>query len=75
MGQFLRILIVLVGLWLVLRLVKRYLAKRPPTAPGTPAANDDVVCCAHCGVYVPRAEAIHAHDKSYCTRAHSEADS
>jgi uncharacterized protein len=75
MGQFLRILIVLIGLWLVFRLVKRYLAKHRPTAPSPPAANDDVVPCAHCSVYVPRTEAIHAHGKTYCSRAHSEANS
>ena len=72
MSQFLRILIILVGLWLILGLVKRYLAKRRPTAKPAPPAQDDVVRCAHCGVYVPRAEAIHALGKTYCSRAHSE---
>ncbi len=74
MSQFLRILIVLAGLWLILGLVKRFLAKRRPAAPKPAAANDDVVPCARCGVYVPRAEAVQAHGRSYCSRAHSEAD-
>jgi uncharacterized protein len=76
MSQFLRILIVLVGLWVILGLVKRFLAKHRPAAPKPPPANEeDVVPCAHCGVYVPRAEAVHARGQSYCSRAHSEADS
>ncbi|OGI42047.1 MAG: hypothetical protein A2150_00085 [Candidatus Muproteobacteria bacterium RBG_16_64_11] len=74
MSQFLRILIVLAGLWLILGLVKRFLAKHRPAAP-KPAANDDVVPCAHCGVYVPRAEAVHPRGRDYCSQAHSEADS
>lgn len=72
MGQFLRILIILIGLWLILNLVKRFIAKHRPTPKSAPAAQDDVLPCAHCGVYVPRAEAIHANGKSYCSRTHSE---
>lgn len=72
MGQFLRILIILIGLWLILRLVKRFIAKRQPKPDNAPAAQDDVVPCARCGVYVPRAEAIHANGTTYCSRAHSE---
>lgn len=73
MGQFFRILIILIGLWLILRLVKRFLTKHRPMSKPEPAAIDDVVPCARCGVYVPRAEAILAHGKSYCSQAHSEA--
>ncbi len=72
MGQFLRILIILIGLWLILRLVKHFLAKHRTTPKSTPIAHDDVVPCAHCGVYVPRTEAIHANGKTYCSDAHSE---
>ncbi|MBI5612370.1 MAG: hypothetical protein HY942_04790 [Gammaproteobacteria bacterium] len=75
MSQFFRILIVLAGLWVILGLVKRFLAKRRSAAPKPPATNDDVVPCAHCGVYVPRAEAVHARGRNYCSQAHSEADS
>jgi len=75
MSQFFRILIVLAGLWVILGLVKRFLAKHRPAAPKPPAIIEDVVPCAHCGVYVPRAEAVQARGQSYCSRAHSEADS
>ena len=72
MGQFLRILIILIGLWLILRLVKHFLDKHRPKAKSAPTPQDDVVPCAHCGVYVPRAEAVHAHGKIYCSTAHSK---
>ncbi len=75
MSQFLRILIVLVGLWVIVGLVKRFLAKHRPAAPKPVAVSDDVVPCARCGVYVPRAEVMHARGRSYCSRAHSEVDS
>jgi len=72
MGQFLRIVIVLVGLWIVLRLLRRALANRN-TGP-TPPAPADMLRCQYCGVFVPREDAITANDRHYCCEAHAEAD-
>ncbi len=72
MGQFLRIILVLVGLWMVLRLLRRALANRKTgPAPPTPA---DMLRCQYCGVFVPRHDAVAADGRHYCSEAHAEAD-
>lgn len=72
MGQFLRITIVLFGLWLVLRLIRRALQDRPDN-PAPPAPPADMLRCDYCGVFVPRSEAILARGRSYCSGAHADA--
>ena len=73
MGQFLRIALVLIGLWLILRLIQRALAKRHSDSPSN-APPADMLRCNYCGVFVPRAEAIAAHAKVYCSNDHAAAD-
>ena len=73
MGQFLRIALVLIGLWLILRLIKRTLAGRhsDSTPPALPA---DMLRCDYCGMFVPRGDAITASGKIYCSGTHADAD-
>ncbi len=73
MGQFLRITVVLIGLWLILRFIKRALAKRRSGSPSPPPPAD-MLRCDHCGVFVPRSEAITASGKVYCSGSHAAAD-
>lgn len=71
MGTFLRLVIVLFGVWLVLRLVKRALLKDDrPSAAAPPA---DMLRCDYCGVFVPRNEATLARGKAYCSAGHADA--
>jgi uncharacterized protein len=74
MGTLLRLVIVLIAIWLVLRIVRRYLADRgtPPPASG-PRSPADMLRCDYCGMFVPRAEAVRAGDKHYCSRQHAQA--
>lgn len=72
MGTFLRLIIVLFGLWLVLRLIRRAVdARRPTPSKSTPPA--DMLRCDYCGVFVPRSEATLARGKSYCSGSHADA--
>ena len=43
--------------------------QQPPAAPTT----QDMVTCAHCGVHLPRSEALTAGGHSYCSAAHRDA--
>jgi uncharacterized protein len=67
------------AVWLVLRLVRNTLAKtqRSPH-PRTPRQDrqksNNTVRCAHCGVFLPEAEARHYQGHYYCSRQHLEAD-
>jgi uncharacterized protein len=75
MGTFLRLAIILFGIWLVVRIVKRYLAEhRHPPIPSAPQPPADMLRCDYCGTFVPRAEAIRTDDKNYCSGEHAEAD-
>jgi uncharacterized protein len=73
MGQFFRIAIVLFGLWLILRIIRRALAARRsgPPAPPPPA---DMLRCDYCGTFVPRSDAISSDGKVYCNGNHADAD-
>jgi uncharacterized protein len=69
MGQFLRLVIILIGLWLVLILIKRALASRRKSPSDKPAVAK-MVACAHCGVHIPESEAVHDGDSHYCSEEH-----
>jgi uncharacterized protein len=69
MGQFLRLVIILIGLWLVLTLIKRALASRRKSPSDKPAVAK-MVACAHCGVHIPESEAVHDGDSHYCSEEH-----
>ena len=69
MGTLLRIIIILLGLWLVLRLVKQALDRRKtPAPPSSPV--DEMRPCAHCGVHLPRSQAIIEGGRVYCCEEH-----
>ncbi|MDE2389665.1 MAG: hypothetical protein KGN35_11420, partial [Betaproteobacteria bacterium] len=35
-----------------------------------PESVEDMVNCAHCGVYLPKSEAVCGHQKFFCSREH-----
>jgi uncharacterized protein len=73
MGQLLRIAILLFGLWVVLRIVRKALSQRRSEASPLPPPAD-MLRCDYCGVFVPRDEAIEAHGKHFCNSHHANAD-
>ena len=73
MGQLIRIIIVLLGLWLVVHSVRRALARRRTSADSTPGRPAPMLTCAICGTHIPESEAVHAAGKTYCSEAHRRA--
>ncbi|MBV8157834.1 MAG: hypothetical protein JO278_09260 [Dyella sp.] len=73
---FLLLAIVLVILWwLRNRASERHAAERPAQQRRASAGNSDqdsepMVQCAHCGVHLPRGDAIAWHGLHYCRRSH-----
>jgi uncharacterized protein len=45
-------------------------ASRPPPPP---AQAEGMVVCAHCGVHLPRSEALNVGELTYCSPVHREA--
>lgn len=71
MGQLLRLIIILAGLWLVLTIVKRALASRRKSPSDKPAVAK-MVACAYCGVHLPESEAVRDENKHYCSAEHQK---
>ncbi|HAU58655.1 MAG TPA: hypothetical protein DCW87_14600 [Comamonadaceae bacterium] len=48
-------------------------AESPPPRRPTPAATpQDMVACAHCGVHLPRSEALTHGPRTYCCAEHQQ---
>lgn len=56
--------------WLFLRKPRRPLDGQGPARPGRGGAVDDIVACAHCGLHLPRADAVVEGDALYCGEEH-----
>lgn len=63
----LMVLVVAVGIWRSRRPTDSGTAK---AAPRTPALPQDMVACDHCGVHVPRMEALMLGNHAYCCAEH-----
>ena len=71
MGQLLRIIIILIGVWLVLSIIKRALAShRKSRADQTSIPK--MVACDLCGTHVPESEAICEDGRHFCSEAHQK---
>jgi uncharacterized protein len=66
-------LLFLIGLGLVIYLLfKNYQRSlnRPDSRPAAQRGPEDMVKCAHCGVNLPRSEAIFSQGEFFCTPEH-----
>ena len=65
--------------WIALFVLAYWLWRKAtrPERPSAPLDQDAVpmVRCAHCGVHVPRTQALQQEERWYCSRAHLEKDS
>jgi len=66
-GQLTRILLLLLGVWLIVYIVRRARSRKEGASGPSPTR---MVACAVCGTHVPDPEAVHAGGKAYCTEAH-----
>lgn len=65
----LAVLAVVLGVWRS-RQPKSEAPAQPATPPHTPSPPQDMVACAHCGLHLPRSEALAEAGHFYCTREH-----
>lgn len=76
-----RLLLLVIAVVIVYWLLKSYRKQLP--GKGAQKDNDrredtsgqaeDMVCCVHCGVHLPKHESIQADGKFYCSEAHRSA--
>lgn len=71
MKFLLLVLVIAIAAWMIFG---RRRTPPPPRAPGQGAAADApqaMLVCAHCGVHLPRAEALQdAQQRAFCSEAH-----
>lgn len=67
------LVVVFIVLWAARSLQQR-LTRAAPRAQSPPAVgHEDLPACAHCGVYLPRSEALAGPDGVFCSEAHRSA--
>jgi uncharacterized protein len=66
-----RLLFVLFAIVAVIFILRR-LYRRPTTTKRPLAAPGQMVRCAHCGLYLPRDEALHAGELDFCSPDHRD---
>ena len=66
------LLLIVIGfvVWALIRAYQRSLDK--PSAPAREHTVEDMVKCAHCGVNLPRSEAIYSGGDFFCTPEHKQ---
>ena len=67
------VLAVLLLLWMVFGRSRGGHRGRSSGPASPPAQAEGMVACAHCGIHLPRSEAVQAGARTYCSVAHSEA--
>ena len=60
-----RILLLIVLVWILYLIVKRFIANADPT-PAQSGSEEKFVQCSHCGCHVPMSESLIKNDKIYC---------
>lgn len=68
-----RLIIFAAVVFLVIQLVRRWL-NQPDKTTAISQDQGEMIRCAHCGLYIPRAEAITSGERSYCSVEHRDAD-
>ncbi|MDP2762787.1 MAG: PP0621 family protein [Sideroxyarcus sp.] len=63
-----RLIFLAVAIALVYWLLRSFRSKADTVNP--PLSSEDMVCCARCGVHLPRSECITEGENCYCCEAH-----
>ncbi|MDA8363315.1 MAG: PP0621 family protein [Gammaproteobacteria bacterium] len=74
MEELLRLVLILVAVWFLVRALRRSGARggaSPPPPRNSPPESVPMLRCARCGVYVPHDQAVTAHGRTFCSREHA----
>ncbi|HHU94317.1 MAG TPA: hypothetical protein GXX62_04460 [Alcaligenaceae bacterium] len=76
MAKLLLWVVVIIAALFVTRLIthKQAASARRPKSPKAPAPQgaEKMVRCAHCGIYLPRSEALMSNDHTWCSLEHAK---
>jgi uncharacterized protein len=72
--NLIRLIVIGLIIWLLYRMFYRLLNKpKPQNKVKQQAPSRDMVRCAHCGIHIPRDEAIEHRGETYCSPEHRDA--
>lgn len=71
--NLIRLIVLALVFWLLYRMALRLLSKNETKAPPRPKVGTDMVRCAHCGIHIPKSEALQRDGHDYCSEEHREA--
>jgi uncharacterized protein len=60
-------------LWMLFGRSRTRRSTRQDAPASAERAPEEMVACAHCGVHLPRSEALHSGRLAYCSAAHRDA--
>jgi uncharacterized protein len=67
-----KLLLLIFGAWLIYTIIKKYGRSVEQDEKDVPPAQieEDMVRCVHCGVHLPRSEAILSREEFFCSEEH-----
>lgn len=65
-----RILIIALVVWLLLRMIKNWASRPAGVQKDTRPEVESMVRCQHCGLHIPKQEAIRSDNYYYCSQEH-----
>jgi len=71
--NLIRLIVIALVFWLLYRMIQRMLAKPESKKPASPRVGTDMVRCAHCGIHIPKNEALQSDRFYYCSEEHRQA--
>ncbi|GMR08102.1 MAG: hypothetical protein BMS9Abin26_1107 [Gammaproteobacteria bacterium] len=69
--NLIRLIVVFLVVWIIIRMLRNYLAKKT-VAKQPPAQIDTMVKCKVCDLHIPEQEAIRCGDDYYCCQEHKQ---
>jgi uncharacterized protein len=70
-----RFVFLALAIWLAIAIIRQLLSHPQPRRQQRPSlGSHDMVRCRHCGLHVPRDEAVSNGDHHYCSEKHRLAD-
>jgi uncharacterized protein len=68
-----RLLLLVAAAWLIWRALGAWKRRSAVPVRRAPKLGGPMVRCAHCGLHVPKREAVTRDERSYCCEAHRDA--
>lgn len=72
MSRLLLLIVIFVAIYLLFRSYSKQLHKGQPEQKAS-ATAEDMVCCGHCGVHLPKHESVMHDERHFCSEAHRRA--